>query len=211
MSTSYDALLTYIMSDVRGVVYDTAIRAIRDAVIEFCAKSNAWRYEHPEDSLSPDNEYTFQPPSGAIVSTILGCWVDSSPIEPKSHEELRYLLDNWITARGSPQFVTQFNERSYRLVPYPTTSNAEVITLLVALKPTRSSTSFDTTIFEEWAEGLANGARARLMAMRGQPWTDVEGATLERRSFDNHIKRARIRAEKGFSRASNSVQPREFV
>ncbi len=78
--------------------------------------------------------------------------------------------------------------------------------LRTALAPTQDSTEIDSEIYEQWAEAIAWGARARLLAQPRQDYTDKAGAIEAAKMFNYHISRARIQMNKGLTRASTRTE-----
>jgi hypothetical protein len=77
--------------------------------------------------------------------------------------------------------------------------------LRVALKPTRKATTFDDILFEDYAEGIAHGAKYRLLGMANKPWTNGPAAASALSLFNAAVNVARNRAARGNTRGDVRV------
>lgn len=76
----------------------------------------------------------------------------------------------------------------------------------VALKPTRSSSTIEDVIFEDYAEVIGHGAKFRLMSAPNKPYSDIAGAALSRTIFEEGMNTARQRATRGYVRSDLRVK-----
>lgn len=203
--TLFDAFLPEVQVDALFCPDPTAILAIRNAAIEFCGRSRVWQYEHAAVNVVADTpSYAFVPPADAVVVEILQAWYDNLRIWPKQPDALVGMYANWKTAESQrPNYVTQLDERNFRLVPIPTVALASGITMDVALKPTRAATGIETRIYEEYAEAIGHGAKWRLMEKPKQPWSNATLAAYHKQMFDDAIGAAYNRVRSGFGRGGS--------
>lgn len=211
-ATLYSAMVTEVAPDVSecpGFVIEAALRTM---AIEFCQRSLCWRYEHPAQTAAAGiGDYEFQVPADSVVAKLMSIWHNGVLLTPKSHDDLAGMYSDWLTEEGTPCYVTQFNEREFRPVPIPDVTLGNAFSLIVALKPTRTSTGIDTTIYEEHLDTLACGAKARLMEVPGKPWTNVMLSQYHRGKFEAGVLSAMNRVATGYGRASLRVKPRSFL
>jgi hypothetical protein len=80
----------------------------------------------------------------------------------------------------------------------------------VALKPTRTSTSIEDFIFEDYAETVYAGARFRLLVVPAKPYTNPELALAFQNQYIGGMNQARQRSSRGFVRSNTSVQLRRI-
>ncbi len=127
---------------------------------------------------------------------------------PKSPDELAdiYRMGAWDQLEGSPQYITRTIKPEVLLVPIPYITQPGALYLRTALAPTQDSTEIDSEIYEQWADAIAWGARARLLAQPRQDYTDKAGAIEAAKMFNYHINRARIQMNKGLTRASTRTE-----
>lgn len=223
MSTSlWTAFYDYVLPDVPGVAQALASRALCDAAIEFCEKTCLWIYDcDPWSAVANINTYDWAPPANSLVVKPLQIWyqtnVPQSPgqypgwrLVPKTPDELSDLYGDWERMYGEPLYYTHTTPRSVIFVPGPLIAYPNAFRAKVALKPTRAATGIDNLFLEEYAEALANGAKAKLFAMKKKPWSDGSLAEYHRQEFMDAIAMATDRAQKGFTRARKRVKASYF-
>lgn len=215
-NVAYTTLFGEVLPDLPHCPVDIATNAIRNAVIEFCDRSQILQFEAtlitPVDGQA---DYTIPGlPTGTVVARILKAWYDGFEIEPKDGDALNQMYGDWrgLTG-GTPRFITMTppDLTKVTLVPPPANPLAGVIfRIRVALRPTRASTDFDPNVAETYAEDIAHGAKARLMAIPGKPYSNERLAAYHSGAFNAGITKAIARANKGMTRESLSVQFRKL-
>lgn len=195
-----------------GVSSPLAEDAIKKAAIEFCEKSLAWTHEHDPVSVAANvNLYDYSKPANTVVVRPLQAWLNKREIITyKTPGELSELLGDWRAAKGAPSFITQVRPSQFYLVPTPTMSIALGLTLRVAVKPSRAATGLETFLYEDYLEGIAAGARARLLGMPNTAWRDPGASDVEMTRFNDHIRMARDRVQRGYGPAARRARPQFF-
>jgi len=213
MTTRYEEFLTEVMPYVRECPEIVAVNALRNAMIEFCDKSMLWQYEvDPIDVVAGTTEYTLALPPGTGIARIMDLFHNGHRLQPRSETELASLyVDDWRSQQGEPCYYTQRWPNVVILCPAPSTSILSGLDLIVALRPTRAGIAVDDFLFERWAEEIAFGARARIMAISGQPYTDQVQASYYRAQFESAIGKAKIELNRGLTRAVQHVRPPDLV
>lgn len=213
MSISYDTFLPAVMPYVNDVPELIALQAIKDTCIEFCEKSLYWTYSAPDQDLVEDqSNYTISTPTGTVVTEVLDAWADGRTLRPKGEDDLKNMYpDNWHTQQGGPQYYTHVTYSTLTLVPYPNQTITGGLSMVIALKPSRASTTVDDTLFERWVEVISYGARSRLHMIPNQAFTDPASAAMYRSMFLAGINQARIERNKGLARTVTRVRPPRFV
>lgn len=210
---SYDVYLREVLPLVPGVAEPVAINAIRNAVIEFCEQTDWLQFEHPPvTTLASTPDYEFEVEGDYVEARILSAY-HGRQLRPTSEEELRqrYGDTDWRTLIGTPVFYLQMGTDTVRLVPMPIEKTSGGLRLLLAIKPSRDSDVADETIYQQWVEGIAMGARSRLHETPGQPYYDPTAAAILRARFNSVMGQARIDRNRGLTRATLRVQMRPFV
>jgi len=210
-STLYSAMTIEVRPDVSACPDISIINALRTVSIEFFQRSLAWLYEHPEQTtVKGVGSYEYQVPDEAVVTKLMSIKVSGRKLVAASHDHLDTAYSDWQAADGTPIYVTQFNEREYRLVPTPDVTETNSTSIIVALKPTRDSTGIDTTMYEEHLDTLVHGAKAKLMEIPGKTWTNLMLASYHKDMFNTGIAAAKAASTLGFGRASLTIKPRSF-
>lgn len=214
MSTvSYDLFLPEVMPYVHDTPEFVMINAIRNAAIEFCDKSLYWQYEHdPITCLPNQSVYEFDLPNETTTARIMSAWYQNLPMASRNEDEMYKIFPmDWRTMVGRPQFYIQNRPSELIIAPSPQILAVNGLVILMALKPTRSSTTIDSDIYERWAEHIAFGARARLYDTPNQPYADPQQAVKYRAWFESAIGEAKIDRNRGLNRASVRVRPPRLV
>lgn len=213
-SVSYEDFLPRVLQYVPDASEMVAIDAIRQACIEFCEKTYFWQYQTPNiDVIDGQANYVIATPSDTKFVGPVQTYFNTNLLIPKSPDELAdiYRMGNWQILEGSPQYVTRIIKPELVLVPIPYVSQPAVLYVRGALAPTQDSTEIDSEIYEQWAESIAWGARARLLAQPRQDYTDKAGAIEAMKMFRYEINRARIQVNKGLTRSSVRIEFQRFV
>lgn len=208
-NVSYDEFLPYVLQYVPDASEMVAVEAIKNACIEFCEKTYIWQYVVPPISVVENQaNYQITTPDGTKAVGPIQVYFDTSLLIPKSPDELAdiYRMGNWQDLTGRPQYVTRMIKPEVILVPTPYEDLEDILYIKTALAPTRDSTEIGSEIFEQWAESIAWGARARLLAQPRQDYSDKQGSVDAMKMFRFDINRARIQMNKGLTRGSTRTE-----
>lgn len=210
MATSYDAFLGNVMPHVNGCSRTIALDAVRDATIALCKKGRIWMEElTPINGVLGQASYSFVTPAGSVVSTILQAFYSGKEIFPIDIDSANQYYLNWLTITGQPKHYTQFNERAIRLIPIPQEALTAGIKLIAALEPTKTSTTVEDRIYEEYDNVVATGALAYLLLMPktpGREWPDAQLGAINAAKFQDSIDMARSRSNKSYVRSRKRVK-----
>lgn len=214
---SYEDFLSRVLIEVPGCSEIAAVQAIKDACIEFCEKSLILTRDHDPITISAGTiDYDLEPPTGYLVVKVMQAWVENNKIEPMAPDIVRdaatynRLFSSYQSQPSVPMRYLQKEERSITLWPVPDKKYANGLTLRVALKPTRASTTIEDLVFEDYAEAIACGALKRLHMSFGKPYTDERRAAARMAEFMAGVNMARQRSSHGHSRANLSVRLRRI-
>lgn len=213
MSVTYTQFFSEVVPYVNDVPDLVAENAVRNACIEFCEKSLYWQDTvRSQDLVSGTSDYTFTLPADTAVAHVVDAWADSRRLIPASEEMLSNIfMFDWHEREGAPQYYTQITQTGFTVVPTPNYDVTSGLSVIVALKPTRSSTSTDSVLLDRWAEVIGYGARSRLHAMPNQAFTEPTLAATYRAMFLAGINQARVERNRGLVRTSLRVRNPRFV
>lgn len=207
--TAYTSFLPQVMPYVRDCPQPIIEDAIRNAAIEFCEKTYIWKDDLAAISIvGGTSEYAISVPTGAALVSVEACWYSDRLLIPKGADELAriFRLCDWRSAEGDPVYYTHTTPNSIVVVPTPQNDVADSLKIRAVLCPTRASTTVEDFIYDDYLDTIAAGARARLYAIPGQPFSDMSLALLSRREFLAGVGEAKIKANKGMTRASLRVE-----
>lgn len=199
----------YIRPEVQGCPDFLLERAIRDACIDFCRRSDVYLAEPEFIQISAGvNEYAVTIPSGTELNHIVDIYNNNTALKPVSYTELLQRLGD-ETSRGSPKSYAQRDNKDFYLAPIP--AEQDSLRVLYSLKPTATSTSIPDTIGKEYREVISHGALFRLQMMAGQPFSNPNYGGINRDLFEKEVGRTIRQSKYGFSGGSLTCKPRSFI
>lgn len=217
MAATYEDFFPNILPEVPGVAEMVAENAVRNAVIEFCEKSLVLTRDHDPISIKAGVvDYDLEPPKGYIVIKVMKAWLENNELTPLAPDFVREasvynrLFSSYESNTDRPRAYLQKDERTISVWGVPDQDYSNGLTLRVALKPARASTSIESVLLEDYAETIASGALYRLMMSPGKPYTNAEMAAVHKGLFQQGINVARQRATHGHVRSTVSVKLRRI-
>lgn len=187
--SAWSAFYPWVLPHVRGCPNPMINRALCDAAREFCARSRAWQVKADpvvSDGTTRTLSFVF-PTGGELVrverATVAGeDWTvlnaDAQPADADEDSPEESLEDTLVV----------ISKTQYQLWPLP--SSGDEIVVHLALQPAVAAAEVGDVIYEQWGEGLAQGAIFRLKAMSKADWSDADGAALASSAFERAIHRA---------------------
>jgi len=209
MPTTWDNYMPEVAPDVAGCPKSVIRNAIRNSAIELCYEGRAWRTQITDVTMVIGTPvYTLGVPvdSEVIATTRLLVVGDVRPLStlPPAHQNrFKISADN-----GRPKFYNAETPATVTLYPPPDT--AYVAEVFALLKPTKVSLGGPDFLYNDWLEVIASGAKARLMAMAGRPWSNPKMVNIHRKAFVKGYVEARIRDAKGNVESSSYARPATF-
>lgn len=165
-----------VLPDLPGCPQVAADEVLRQTAIAFCEQSLAWRWRHPDITVTAGiNHYDYVPLGSAAVHALLWARFNDSDIEPIAEADIR--SHDWRNATGHPRYVLG-DITGITLVPSP--DLAGTVKLEVALKPAIDATGIDDDIYREYRQVIAHGAIGRLMLSPNKPYTNGQLAAAHR-------------------------------
>ena len=203
MATSlWTAWDDYVLPEVPGVLQAYARHHVKLAAIDFCKRAWVWVVDQgPITVAAKVNAYDWEPPVNTEITRPLLVWYEKEELSPRTRNDLSALYGDFMQAAGNPEAFAQDNLTQLILVPTPQAVSLAGITAKVALKPTRAATGIDSMIFNRYADDIALGAKARLLAVRKKPWSDPVGAEQYRQDYEAAVVAARLEVSKGLAAA----------
>ena len=205
----YLDIAEYVRTEAHGAPDFIVERAIREAAIEFCIKTDAYRLE-PElvQIVVGIDEYDLTIPSGTELNHIIDVYRNRETLSPVSYSRLLEVQGNG-TQRGKPKYYAQRDNTVFYVGPVP--SEKETLKVLYSVKPTSISTSIPDTIGREYREPLVHGAIYRLQMMSDQPWTNMGAAQSNKGLFDQRTSQIMREVRYGYGGGALTVKSRAFI
>lgn len=211
--------LPYVLVNVPGCTTPLAIQALRSAAIEFCTRSNLIQSIAKTSSTAAVDEYDVEVLPQMKVARVLQVFYGTTELEivptlmVGTPQALRGTVDGAEPGKGSPRaaFFKTPSGSTFSVYPVPDESKTEVFTVRASFAPSRSASSVDDLLFDDWVEVIAAGAIGQLQAMPGQSFTSLSTAGAFFQQFSAGVARARIEASKGRVAGSMRVRPVSFA
>lgn len=194
----------YVAPDVYECPDMTVEVAVRDAAIEFCRRTHAWRVAlDPIMTEVGVHTYPLSLSSSTLVEHVVDVVFGTQRLTPAKPED----LSPYISALSSaPRVYSVLASDQVRV--YPTPNSVGELKVIVAVTPSSSSTGIDTGIFERFKEVIAHGAKHRLMSVPQKSWSNPQMAQYHFQRFMLGISEAKIRLDHNMS---NRVYNRRFA
>lgn len=218
MAKAYEEFFPWVLPEVPGCPEIAAIQAIRDATINFCEMSLAHQVDHdPVGVVAQVADYDLEAPvTGTRVIKVMRAWYKGQELQPGAPDQVRdpslynQSIGGYVTTYSTPKAFTQKDADTFSLLPIPDQTLASAITMRVALAPLRTSTGCEDFLYEQWVEPIASGAVAKLQLSAGKPYSNPAAAAINQARFMQGVNAARQKANRGYTRASLSVQLRRI-
>lgn len=192
-----------LLVEVPYVSHPIVERALREAAIEFCRRSNAWVHVMDPIPLAAGQAvYDWDIPADSLVQRPLEVWAGGDKLDPISSAELSAIYGGeWQDETSTPLYYlseeVDGGSRQVTLAPTPNAAILPGMTARLVLKPTRTATGIAEVVYEDYGRQIATGALARLLHMSGVQWANPKLGAKHEQDFDLAVARASIRAAKG--------------
>ena len=206
----FSDLVGRISPNAPGCPQPLVVNAVRDAAIEVCVRTGAWRYQHADvTTVDGTEEYAFVPEASAEVDTILGANIGNTPLRIITLEEALRLYPGYPSAvaaeRATPRYLFSVSPESFHLAPVPD-DGADLVRLFVTQKPTHDATGMDKTVLDKLETVVTHRALQYLLTQSDKPWSDVELAAYHAKQFVFKVSMHRAQANIGVGRHALTVQ-----
>jgi hypothetical protein len=189
MSIPVTDFLRFVMPEVLGCPQVLASQHVVDAAIEFCSKVAIWTEPLASvPSVAGQASYAMTPSEGRAVGP-LQVYFDGTKLDPGTNQQFTaaYPESVWHTVTGTPLYFTRgADESKITLVPIPETAGLN-INMTVSVKPLPTATTLPDNLFYEYYKAITAGAKATLMAMPEQRWTNTQMAAYYEGMFKVEI------------------------
>jgi len=215
-SRDFSTIVSRLAPSVPGCPTPIIEQYVRDAAIEACERTLAWRYEQPKLRLTPGvYDYAYSAPTDAEVHAFLTVTVNGRKLAPVTIEHLHDIQPKWPEAttdeRSEPRYITQLDADNFALAPVPDDAVKYDVKMIVVLKPLRTATKMDKSVLDELENVIMHGALQHLLVLPNKDWSDRELATYHAKQFSFQISERRARTTLGAARASMTVEMRPLA
>lgn len=172
----------FVEPEVMGCPYPLIDHHLRLAIREFCDRTKVW--QEWADAVTLDgttNTLDADVASGQDLVSVLRAILNDEDIEVFAEADLPA---DWQKTTPSvlQDALVLFGEAQFMLFPMPT--SGDVLRVQQAVQPSLTATSVGDVLFTKYADDVAAGCKARLMAMLQQAWGNEKQAGYYARRFD---------------------------
>ena len=211
-----DVFLPRLLPSVTGCTEPLARQALIDSAIEFCEETGVVKVTtDPMPLASGVSAYTVDVPTQQAVVTVQRAWygtreLTAAPLSMISESQM-YTGSTQVATDQVPTHFAEYGPGEVSLFPTPGAGANALLVFRVTTKPTRSATSVEHALFEDWAEAIVAGALRRLHSVPDSPFFSDPLAMRQAGIFQLWISRARQEALRGRVRGSMLIAHRAFV
>lgn len=202
-------LLDRVHDEYPGVPELLALRALSDAVKEFCSRTHAWQDFLSDVTLRAGvGEYDIDVDNGQQLVALKEVRLDGRRIDPIAPERVRLRAES--PQPGAVVGYIQVSPASIQLVQVP--DKAGVLVVKAALTLARNNTTADipASLLDEYGEAIAAGAKMRLVKMAGQPWAAADASVIYATQFYSAINTAKMRTISSLGEARMQIEMRSM-
>lgn len=212
----FSELVTRLAPSVPGAPNVVVEQYVRDAAIEACERTLAWRHEQPPIRLTQSaHDYAYDPPNFAEVHAIITATINGAKMTPVSLEQLHDIYPKWpfgsADEEAEPRYITSIDPDNFAVAPRPDGITTYDVRMIVACKPLRTATEMDKTVLDDLENVIMHGALQHLLVLPERTWSDRELASYHAKQFAFKLAERRARANLGTGRSSMRVQYPRFA
>lgn len=212
--TLWEDMYDYLLPEINGYNEPLVKFHFRRAAIEFCYDTLVHVVAlDPINVVSGTNTYTLTSNVAETdIRQVKSVWFNGYPISDATQDTLASVPIYWRTYSADVAYGYTMNDpNTLSLYPSPSENVTNGLRVDAAIMPSGDSTGVADWLSDHYADDIASGAKARLMAMSGKPWTDREGAAYYLKLFMTSKSNAKAEANRSLTRAALSAVPRPAV
>lgn len=157
-----------------------AVKFLREAAQEFCARTRIWRQTDEFPSSAEEDEIICVPPH-ASLHEIDEAWMDNARLTPRRFDEV-FGRD---IAPGQPKFITQAGPDRVSLTP----RGAGTLRISMFLKPAEGADLVPAMLYDHHARTIGWGALREVLMLPNQPFSDPQKSLMFGARFDQAVNR----------------------
>lgn len=171
----------YLLPDVPGCPLGMADLQLRLAAREFCDKTLVW-VEWLDDvtTVADVLEYDFDLTPQQEVIQLQRATIDDKHLPVLSERDIP---SNWRVSASMDRSIFTLDKKVFYVVPAQSAGLA--VATQCALKPSQAAIGVEDFIYEQYADVIAAGAKAKLMLSPKKPYTDGTLAAFHGGKFDS--------------------------
>lgn len=200
-----DVFLPYLTPWVGGCPVPLAHQSLVRSARSFCEETNViTRMSEPVELVPGEAVYDIDLDTDTDAIRLLAAWLGATPLHLPTVRDARSPLVSFsdlgagvIAQSGTPTMASSEQANTVTLYPPPGDTPLPKLTVRVATRPKITARSLDDALFTRWADAVVSGAVAIIAALPGQPFSDLNQATIADARFWRAVNKARIEAQRG--------------
>lgn len=186
------SVLPEIIIDVPNCPNPVAQRALRDTLMDFCRRSQAWLVRQEFGvTIKDQSAVILELPDNTRYVKIISLNHEDRVLTPASETMLDNQIRGWRTHKGNPKAFIEQLGGEIRVYPMPTETTVGKVAGTLALSPTRHATEIDQDLWDRWLEVLVAGTQYRLHQMPDRSWTNPPRSAVLMQTYETGIDDAR--------------------
>lgn len=217
-----ESFLPYVLPSASNCPEPLAIQALRNAAIDFCTRTDLIQRVFTPNVIAGTATLAIDVPNNMTVGRVMEMYYKDSRMHPATPDGVRSPLamrganiGDATIVTGYPRFYFQTTPDSDTFNVYPVPDATAALTagytLRVSFVPDQECMTVDDTLFDDYAEDIANGALARILMTPGQSFTSVTASAAYRSMFEGAIKAGRRQTQMGYTNGAQRIAPRPFA
>lgn len=166
---------------------------LQEAGRKFCEETNCWKEDIVVDAVADQTDYSLDTDYDAYIHEIVHVKVKNNSTD--NFENLTELPANYYILVSD--MTVRFNTANA-----PIASITDGIQVKAVMRPEYGSDELPTWMWDRYGEGILAYARWQLMKQMKKPWTSLELAMDNKRTFCNEVAQAKIDISKEFKSVS---------
>lgn len=193
----------YVLPHAKGAATPAMDNALRTIAKEVCVKTCVWQVLGDRFGVTANTpDYDIDAPADGEVAKVMECWFDGRTVDPKPINQLSIQDRQWMSQRAAtPSYFYQMDPDVISFAPVPDTTQASIVQLRVAYKPTDDAATLPDILLKEFAQELAYGALSLLLIEENVPYTNPDKAGAMMAKYLDARDDLTLRVQKNFGRA----------
>jgi hypothetical protein len=210
-NVAFSTLFQDVQTYVRGVPQPTILNAMRLAAVEFCRRSEAYKYRPAVIPVTANTaNYTPTLPTDTEIHGYASVLYNGKPLDFLDWDTVTARDPAFPSVTGTPGNFTYLTPDTVYMVPVPSVAPTTGLQLSLILRPTISASGLDSVLMNRYKEPIVHGTIRRLCIMDKQIWTDLAKAKIHGALFNAGISDANSEARTNFGATQDHVQIRKF-
>ena len=200
---TWSSLYQYVLPDAPGCPELVIDQNLRQAAIDFLRDSGSYIVTVPAFAYTANvSAYAHAPAADIQLSGVVEALVAGQTTAMRmGTPSVAYLA---TTALYPRVFIAGDDNSTFTLWPTPTTPGT--LAYRYSAYPTQSATTVPDIVVAQWADAIARGAKARILALPGKSYTNTKLSVLYEQQFRAAINRAKILRQRSALTAGTRVR-----